>query len=70
MGGVTARVVHHGLGIAGDRDRDPPQTIRAHLDRLLNEPGFLDNVERMRSSYLAYRENRVAERIIESLLDA
>jgi UDP:flavonoid glycosyltransferase YjiC (YdhE family) len=70
MGGTTARVVHHGLGIAGDRRRDGPDAIRAHLRRLLEEPGFAASVDRLRASYAAYAERRVAERAVESLLGA
>ena len=68
MAGTTARVVHHGIGIAGDRRADDPRTIREHLVRLLHEPRFQDNVARLRRQYAAYRENRVAERAVESLL--
>jgi UDP:flavonoid glycosyltransferase YjiC (YdhE family) len=68
MGGSTSRVVYHQLGIAGDRERDSPETIREHLDRLLREPVYAEAVGRMRSAYVARVENRVAERIIESLL--
>jgi UDP:flavonoid glycosyltransferase YjiC (YdhE family) len=70
MGGTTARVVHHGIGIAGDRRRDGPDAIRAHLRRLLEEPGFVASVHRLRASYAAYAERRVAERAVESLLGA
>lgn len=68
MGGNTARVVHHGIGIAGDSRRDDPRTMRRHLDRLLTEAQFKDSLARLRSCYLAYAENHVAERIIDALL--
>ncbi len=68
MAGNTARVVHHGIGLAGDRLRDGPRTIRQRIDRLLGEPSFAGNVERLRARYAAYAENRVAERTVESLL--
>ena len=67
MAGTTARVVHHGIGIAGDR-RDGAVEGRAHLDRLLHEPGFRQRLTRLRARYLAYRERRVAERTVEALL--
>jgi UDP:flavonoid glycosyltransferase YjiC (YdhE family) len=67
MAGTTARVVHHGVGIAGDR-RDSTPVIRAHIDRLLHEPRFQENVKSLRTRYLAYAEDRVAERVIERLL--
>jgi UDP:flavonoid glycosyltransferase YjiC (YdhE family) len=67
MGGTTARVVHHGIGIAGDRRDDTP-VIREHIDRLLDEPFFETNLSRLRHRYAAYVENRVAEQVVESLL--
>jgi zeaxanthin glucosyltransferase len=68
MGGTTARVAHHGLGLIGDRRRDTSPVIHNRIDRLLNDPRFRRNVERLRKPYLAYRTNRVAEGVIASLL--
>jgi UDP:flavonoid glycosyltransferase YjiC (YdhE family) len=68
MAGTTARVVHHGIGIAGDRRRDGTADIRAHIDRLLREPHFRDNVRRLKQSYAAYVEHRVAERTVDLLM--
>lgn len=68
MGGTTARVVHHGIGLAGDRRRDGTGTICEHIDRLLHETHFAHTVERMRRIYAAYAEERVAERTVEALL--
>ena len=67
MAGTTSRVVHHGLGIAGDR-RDDTEALRRHLDRLLGEPRFRENVERLRPLYEAYVKERVVERAVEELL--
>jgi UDP:flavonoid glycosyltransferase YjiC (YdhE family) len=67
MGGTTARVVHHRIGIAGDWRDDTP-VIRRHIERLLDEPHFAANLSRLRHRYAAYVENRVAERVVESLL--
>lgn len=68
MAGNTARVVHHGIGIAGDRRRDSTQVIRERIDRLLYESRFGNNLGRLRDRYAAYAEHRVAERAVESLL--
>ena len=67
MGGTTARVVHHGIGIAGD-PRDSPEVMRGHLERLIGEEGFRTHLQWLRERYAAYGENRVAERVVESLL--
>jgi UDP:flavonoid glycosyltransferase YjiC (YdhE family) len=69
MAGTTARVVHHGIGIGGDRRRDTTAEIRAHVDRLLTEPGFQERVKRLQRLYAAYAEHRVAERAVDSLLE-
>ncbi len=68
MSGNAARVVYHGLGIAGDGRRDGVGDIRSHIDRLLMNPDFANNVERLRRRFRSYAENRVAERTIELLL--
>ena len=68
MAGNTARVVHHGIGLAGDRRRDDPAMIRHRIERLLTEPRFGTSLSQLRRRYEAYAENRVAERTIESLL--
>jgi UDP:flavonoid glycosyltransferase YjiC (YdhE family) len=68
MAGTTSRVVHHGIGIAGDRRRDGTSTIREHLDRLLDEPRFRTNLGRLQRSYAACVEQGVAERTVEALL--
>jgi zeaxanthin glucosyltransferase len=68
MAGNTARIAYHGIGIAGDLRRDSTADIRRHIDRLFSEPGFAVNLKRLQRSYLAYAENRVAERVVESLL--
>ena len=68
MAGNTARVEHHGLGVAGDRERDTPARIERRLARLLGEPGFRRNVERMGAHYRAYGERRVVEGFVASKL--
>jgi zeaxanthin glucosyltransferase len=67
MGGTTARLVHHGLGLAGDA-RDSTAAIRARIDRLLEESAFRANVQRFGEAYRAYRDRQVAERVVEQLL--
>ena len=69
MPGTTARVVHHGIGIAGDRRRDGTASIRDHIDHLLLAPRFSSNVQRLQVRYRAYAEKAVAERTVEGLLE-
>jgi UDP:flavonoid glycosyltransferase YjiC (YdhE family) len=68
MAGTTARLVHHGLGLAGDRTHDTPEAIRGHVERLLSDTRFKDTVTRFQAVYARYAEERVAERVVDSLL--
>ena len=70
MAGTTSRVVHHGIGIAGDRRRDGIAEMRAHVDRLIADGGVRDRICRLRQACAAYVETRAAERAVESLLAA
>ncbi len=69
MPGTTARVVHHEIGIAGDGRRDGTANMRGHVDRLLGEERFGTRVRRLQERYRTYRVERVAERVVEQLLD-
>jgi UDP:flavonoid glycosyltransferase YjiC (YdhE family) len=68
MGGTTARAVHHGIGIGCDAHRDGPAEIRGHIDRLLHEQTFRQNVQRLQRIYATYVDDRVAERTVDTLL--
>ncbi len=68
MAGNTSRIVHHKIGIAGDQHQDSPRVIREHIDRLLHEPRFKSNVQRLQAHYAAYEDERVAEQTVDSLL--
>lgn len=68
MAGNTARVVHHGIGIAGVGRRDSTAIIRAHIDHLLSEPRFAHNLQRLQRQYAAYEEGLVAEKTVQALL--
>jgi UDP:flavonoid glycosyltransferase YjiC (YdhE family) len=69
MAGTTSRIVHHGIGIAGDAKRDSQQAIQEQIERLLREPRYRRALNELRSRYVAYAENQVAESTVESLLD-
>ena len=68
MAGNTARVVYHGIGIAGDRRRDGTPAIRGHVDRLLSQGAYRERLQRLQSLYLAYAKDQVAERVVDRLL--
>lgn len=68
MAGNTARVVHHGLGIEGDRHRDSTAIIGGRIGQLLSERRFRDSLRQLQDSYARYARERVAERVVASLL--
>lgn len=70
MGGNAARVQYHGLGLVGDGERDTADQIAGHLDRLLAEPAFATRVARLRSRTVRYKDERVAEQVVEGLLSS
>ncbi len=69
MAGITERAVHHGLGVAGDSERDDPTMVCAHLERLLTDAAIRQSVDSMRDAFALYRDNRVLERVVQSLVD-
>ena len=69
MAGNTARVEHHGIGIAGDSSRDTREEMGLRLEALLHQPTYHDRVGRLRRAYISYAENRVAERVVESMIE-
>jgi zeaxanthin glucosyltransferase len=68
MGGTTARVAHHGIGIVGDARHDSPGVIGDRIGQLLGDPRFRQNIGHLRAPYVAYRTNHVAERVVAALL--
>lgn len=68
MAGNAARVQHHGLGLVGSRSRDTSQSIAANLETLLSESRFRESVQRMRACYLAYTEQQIVEKVVDSLI--
>jgi len=68
MPGNTARVLHHGLGLAADPQRDGPADILIALDRLFDDRGFSERVAAMGKRYRRYVTDRVAETAVENLL--
>jgi UDP:flavonoid glycosyltransferase YjiC (YdhE family) len=68
MAGTTARIEYHGLGMAGQPLVDSPDEIAQQIERLLNDSGFKDRLQAMSRSCLRYRDDRVAEAVVDSLL--
>ncbi|MEM7199745.1 MAG: nucleotide disphospho-sugar-binding domain-containing protein [Planctomycetota bacterium] len=68
MKGATARAEHHEVGVSGDPRRDTPATIRARMEHVMDTPRYAANIARLRQSYARYIDDRVVERVVESLL--
>lgn len=67
--GNVARVVHHGIGIAGDLSRATAEDLRRDVRRLLEEPGFRQRVNAMGDYFLAYDQREAAVTAVERMLD-
>ena len=66
--GCVARMVYHGLGVAGDRTKDGPEEIEAALDLVLRDPRYREDCKEMAAVFDGYRESARAEMLVESLL--
>ncbi len=67
--GSAARVAYHGLGLRGDFHRDRAADIAKNIERVLTDPTYKANVERMRQIYLRYHQSdRVAQVVRETLM--
>ncbi|MEM7517469.1 MAG: nucleotide disphospho-sugar-binding domain-containing protein [Planctomycetota bacterium] len=68
MPGNAARAEFHGIGLIGDEARETAGNLEAHLIRLLEDPLYRTNIERLRGSYRRYEANQVAERTVSDVL--
>jgi MGT family glycosyltransferase len=62
------RVVHHGLGLAGDLAGASPEKIFALVDRVSREPAFRDNVKRMGHRFREVEASGIGVQRIEAVL--
>lgn len=67
--GNAARVVYHGLGIAGDKDRDDPEKIRARIQAVLTDVEIRRRVEDLRRRLGRYDDDDQSLRVVAELLD-
>lgn len=65
----AARLVHHGLGLAGTFGQTSAREIGERLRRIDGEPAFRDNVRAMRERFLEAEREGTAVRLIEELLE-
>ena len=62
------RVVHHRLGLSGDLASFTPQGIFSLVQQVADNPEYRQNMERMRSRFLAVEESGVGVKVIEDTL--
>lgn len=62
------RVVHHRLGLSGDLASFTPQGIFSLVQQVADDPEYRQNMERMRSRFLAVEESGVGVKVIEDTL--
>lgn len=68
--GNAARATYHGLGIAGDIERDDAKQIGTHLQQLLSDQGYRQRAEAMSDRIHAYAQDQRAAKAVASLLSA
>lgn len=68
--GNAARIRYHQLGIVSDRQNTDATQIVNHVQTLLTDSSYRQNVAKMRDRFHHYVEENCAVRIVESLLDS
>jgi UDP:flavonoid glycosyltransferase YjiC (YdhE family) len=66
----AARVVRHGIGLVGDRERDTPHDISRQLDQLLVDRDVRRRLDELAPQLDRYRTAGVAVAEVEDLLDS
>ena len=65
QGGIAARVAYHGLGVMGSWNGGRPDSLEADILKLLDDREIRTNLRSMRKVFDRYRDEKVAEAIIE-----
>ena len=68
MPGNTMRVLHHGIGLAADPQRDGEDQLRTQLQTLLGDTALRSRLRAMREQYLRERDQKTLEQALETLL--
>jgi UDP:flavonoid glycosyltransferase YjiC (YdhE family) len=66
--GNAARVAFHGLGMRGDYHRDTPAQAAQRIDKVLHNPQYKANVNRMQQIYLTYHHSDRLVQLIHGML--
>lgn len=68
--GDAARVAYHGLGIAGDREKDTVAEIRSSIQTLLTDVSYRERVGEMCDRIHHYHQENRAAQVVETLLNS
>lgn len=66
--GNAARVVHHGLGLAGDAKRISSRDLEAMVTKVLEDPGFRARTREMGEVFRKLEESERSVQVLESFL--
>jgi zeaxanthin glucosyltransferase len=66
--GISARVVHHGLGVRADAASVTPEALLALLDEAATVPRYRENLRRFRARFEAAEQDLPAADVIENFL--
>ncbi|MEM7065137.1 MAG: nucleotide disphospho-sugar-binding domain-containing protein [Cyanobacteria bacterium P01_B01_bin.77] len=67
--GNAVRVVYHGLGIAGDREKDTTTEIRSSIQALLTDASYRERAGRMCDRIHHYHQENRAAQVVKTLLN-
>ena len=67
--GCAARVGHHRLGRIANIKSETPQQLESHLECLMSDSSIRENICRMKRKFEKYRENQVAEKLLEDMIN-
>ncbi len=68
MPGNTMRVLHHGIGLAADPQRDGENQLMAQLSTLLGDAALRSRLRSMRERYLRERDQQTLEQALDTVL--
>jgi len=69
MSGNVARLVHHGLGVEGDRRHDRPELIAERLQKIMLDQAISERLRTQCAAAKRYVDDRVLERTVDRFLD-
>ncbi|MEW4924160.1 hypothetical protein [Algibacter sp. 2305UL17-15] len=61
--GNAARIHYHKLGIMGDKINDSSKEIREHINKILNDKTYKNNLNTLNSIYRKYEEKTLSEHL-------